>query len=317
VFAVIQSKKERLALKQQSSIIFIFVDGLGVGKADSFNPLFRFRPLRKYIPLPIVNNLSEHDDRLLVKGIDACMNIAGIPQSATGQTALFTGVNAAEYLGYHLPAFPCERLVVKINERNIHSDLHRSGLKTTFANAYRPEYFDAVASGNLQHSVTTHTCLASGLILRGMEHYNNGRAIFWDITGEYTGKMSRSPVKKITPEYAGSVICTLSEKYDLVVFETFLTDLIGHSRKMDEAETFCSVFDRFISTIIETMGKRTTVVITSDHGNFEDLSINNHTFNPSLLFAYGVDAPAFSEATSITDITPAIVSVLSERRSTG
>ena len=268
-------------------------------------------------PLVLDGRHRAADDGFLLRPLDACLGVPGLPQSATGQTALFTGVNAAEYLGYHLPAFPCERLVEKINERNIHSDLHRSGLKTTFANAYRHEYFEAVASGALQHSVTTHTCLASGLTLRGMEHYNNGRAIFWDITGEYTGKMSRSPVKKITPEYAGSVICTLSEKYDLVVFETFLTDLIGHSRKMDEAETFCSVFDRFISTIIETMGKRTTVVITSDHGNFEDLSKKSHTFNPSLLFAYGVDAPAFSEATSVTDITPAIVSVLSERRSTG
>lgn len=301
-------------MKQQSRIIFIFVDGLGVGKADGFNPLFRFRPLRNFFPSPLVNNIFVHDDKLLVKGIDASMNVAGIPQSATGQTALFTGVNAAEYLGYHLPAFPCERLVGKINEHNIHSDLHRFGLKTTFANAYRQEYFDAVASGNLQHSVTTHTCLATGLTLRGMEHYNNGRAIFWDITGEYTGKMSRWPVKKITPEYAGSVICALSEKYDLVVFETFLTDVIGHSRKMDEAEAFCSVFDRFIGTIIETMGERTTIVITSDHGNFEDLSIKSHTFNPSLLFTYGIDAPAFSETASITEITPAIVSILSKSR---
>ena len=34
------------------------------------------------------------------------LGIEGLPQSATGQTALFTGINAAQLLGRHLFGFP-------------------------------------------------------------------------------------------------------------------------------------------------------------------------------------------------------------------
>ena len=42
--------------------------------------------------------------------IDAALGIEGLPQSATGQTALFTGVNAPQLVGMHISAFPTQDL---------------------------------------------------------------------------------------------------------------------------------------------------------------------------------------------------------------
>jgi bisphosphoglycerate-independent phosphoglycerate mutase (AlkP superfamily) len=56
--------------------------------------------------------------------------------------------------------------------------------------------------------------------------------------------------------------------------------------------------------------ERTTLVVTSDHGNIEDLSTRSHTQNPVPLMARGWAANAFAGASSLTDVTPAIVASL-------
>jgi bisphosphoglycerate-independent phosphoglycerate mutase (AlkP superfamily) len=51
-------------------------------------------------------------------------------------------------------------------------------------------------------------------------------------------------------------------------------------------------------------------VLTSDHGNMEDLSTGSHTRNPVPLLARGPQARRFAAAESIADVTPAILSAL-------
>jgi 2,3-bisphosphoglycerate-independent phosphoglycerate mutase len=294
----------------RSKIVFIFLDGFGVGAIGSQNPIYSFKVLERVLGTCIATGLSVTSNSLIAKGIDACMNMPGIPQSATGQTALFTGINAAKLLGYPLPAYPDAILQKAIRESNIYIDAGRFGRSATFANAYRKEYFNLVAAEKLSHSVTTHCCLSAGLPLRDIESYNRRKAVFWDITGEFAGRDSLEKIEVIAPELAGSVICGLSQEFDLVVFESFLPDLIGHSREMNWARKYCGVLDRFLSAIIDGIDKRTTVVVTSDHGNFEDLSTGSHTLNPVVLLASGPDAPLFSKATTIIDVPAIILSVL-------
>jgi bisphosphoglycerate-independent phosphoglycerate mutase (AlkP superfamily) len=51
-------------------------------------------------------------------------------------------------------------------------------------------------------------------------------------------------------------------------------------------------------------------VITSDHGNIEDMSVRGHTRNPVPLIAIGPEAQAFlANARSLTDITPRVISM--------
>ena len=67
---------------------------------------------------------------------DALLGVPGIPQSATGQTTILTGVNAAQALGAHLSGFPNQPLRDIIRAGNLFSKLAEAGRSSIFANAY-------------------------------------------------------------------------------------------------------------------------------------------------------------------------------------
>jgi bisphosphoglycerate-independent phosphoglycerate mutase (AlkP superfamily) len=55
----------------------------------------------------------------------------------------------------------------------------------------------------------------------------------------------------------------------------------------------------------------TTMVLTSDHGNIEDLSTRSHTLHPVPSIIWGAGSHQIANRiSSLADITPAIVSLL-------
>jgi bisphosphoglycerate-independent phosphoglycerate mutase (AlkP superfamily) len=55
----------------------------------------------------------------------------------------------------------------------------------------------------------------------------------------------------------------------------------------------------------------TTVILTSDHGNIEDLSVRNHTLNDVPTFVWGAARNKLSKPiVNLADITPAIMEIL-------
>ena len=70
-------------------MIFIFIDGFGIGKEDaSVNPLAN----------PELPNINYILNKAGAIPTDACLDVPGLPQSATGQTTIFTGQNASKVL---------------------------------------------------------------------------------------------------------------------------------------------------------------------------------------------------------------------------
>lgn len=129
-------------------IIFIFVDGLGIGCDDpETNPLRDPR-------FPALTKLLAHASPL-----DACLGIDGLPQSATGQATLLTGVNAAKEMGRHIEGFPPSALKKLIEHENLFSKLHKLGKRCTFANAYWLD--DPHRIPSRRQSVTTVMTLAA------------------------------------------------------------------------------------------------------------------------------------------------------------
>jgi len=131
--------------------IMIFIDGLGLGKDDMINPLVTN-------PTPGISRLlggrslvlataGFRSGRVALQPVDATLGVEGRPQSATGQASLFTGINASRLLGRHQNAFPGKKLKALLQERGLFQQLKRSGLRGTFANAYRPLIFKAVREG--------------------------------------------------------------------------------------------------------------------------------------------------------------------------
>ena len=61
--------------------------------------------------------------------------------------------------------------------------------------------------------------------------------------------------------------------------------------------------------------ERTLVLLTSDHGNLEDLTTRSHTRNPIPLMAWGRGAARFLDRVDdLTGVTPAILDALDQGR---
>jgi hypothetical protein len=252
---------------------------------------------------------------LLFKAIDALLGVPGLPQSATGQTALFTGVNAAQLLGRHLGAYPSGPLTEVINEHNILKRATERGYRATFANAYTPQYFELVKKRKRRHSATTLSVLAAGLSFRTLVDLERGEAVYWDITHFYLVEHLHVAMPIIEPETAGQRLARLSRDYDLVLYESFLPDAVGHRKDLETALQVLDMLDRFFAGLLEEVGPTVTVVMSSDHGNLEELTVGIHSTNPVPLLAVGPAAASFRQVQAITDVADGIMRVLEQRPS--
>jgi len=114
-------------------VLMIFIDGFGLGNKNESNPYyFAYTP---FLDEMMGGHLMyDHSgiivrDRAILIPTDATMGIKGSPQSATGQTALWTGINAAQVIGYHVRAYPTRRLREIIKEYSVMKVLTDAGKK--------------------------------------------------------------------------------------------------------------------------------------------------------------------------------------------
>lgn len=289
-----------------SSILLVFIDGMGIGTRGEHNPLDGlesefFSIFQGEKPrLPFDGAMAETDTRL---GVD------GLPQSATGQTAILTGVNAAKLIGRHLHGYPSPRLKQALAEHSIYKKLIARGRSVTFANAYTRSYID---NPPRFISATTVAAQSAGLRLRMLEDLQQGCAVSHDFTNRFL--IDRGfEVDSCTPETAGGRLARLGASHDFTLYEHFITDRIGHSQRRDLARDHLRELTRFLRATLEAADlSRQTVVVTSDHGNIEDLSTRSHTLNPVATLAFGSGRHyVASRVRCLTDIAPAIVDTLS------
>ncbi len=288
-------------LKVKSRFLLIFIDGLGLGSQEN-NPLYLARmPCIKQLigGHCIFSSCNVSRREFLFKSLDATLGVTGTPQSATGQTALFTGKNAAAALGYHLPAFPNEQLIDLIQRFSIFKQVQNKGLKACFANGYQDNYF---ADPSKEHSVTTECCKAAGLKFRFLDDVLKQQAVYWDITNEYLHYKVDPAIPIIAASDAGKNLANVAQAHHFTLFEGFEADLIGHSRDQERALVFLEKLDNFLQGILTHRDSDLTVVLSSDHGNIEDLSHGGHTRNPVPLLVIGKKSRLFDSAKSITDI---------------
>lgn len=287
------------------SVLLIFVDGVGIGGRGPHNPLdgiaSEFFSLFQGEPpdLPFGGSAVVTDTRL---GVD------GLPQSATGQTTILTGVNASALIGKHLHGYPSPRLRQTIQERSIYKQLLERGRSVTFANAYTASYFQRRPR---LISATTVAAESAGLRLRLLEDLVAGQAVFHDFTNYSLIGMGHM-VSSCSPEEAGARLARIAAKHDFTLYEHFVTDIIGHKQDREWARDHVACLSRFIRSALEVIDLGLhTVVVTSDHGNLEDLSTRGHTLNPVATLAFGAQSGLIASCVrDLTDITPAIVRAL-------
>lgn len=287
----------------------IFVDGVGIGKKDpATNPfcaarhhlLDHFVDAERTEPIPFGG---------AVKGIDATLGVPGLPQSGTGQTALFTGFNASKLLGYHLYGFPNKKLQEVILQESLLKKLVERGKKARFVNVYRPIFFqlgDEIKKVRL--SATTYTNLAADLPFLSLDDIKAERGIYQEFTNQALRDRGFD-VPLFAPAQAGRILARISLDFDFTLYEYFQTDKAGHSQNLEWGQQEVLKLEDFLVALLsETDLSHTLVFLTSDHGNLEDLSTRSHTLNPVPLLAWGQQASHFlSNISSLTEICPTIL----------
>lgn len=293
-------------------VLFVFIDGIGVGKNSPENPLASDY-LKSFSTFTGSNGFHEESEErseinILYKTIDANLDVDGLPQSGTGQATLFSGVNASKMIGKHFGPFPYSKTKPLLKKESLFHKAIEMGKSPHFLNAY-PDIFFKKSKIIDRWTCTTLMTKAAGLKLNSLDEVIKGEALTAEIIQSAWRDMLGIDIPEISPEDAAKRALNSLKNYDLVLYEYYLTDKAGHEMNREKADWVLTILDQFLTEIMEKMDDKDTLVITSDHGNLEDLSIKTHTRNPVPLFVKGNIDP-FKNAVSIMDITPAILKVI-------
>jgi hypothetical protein len=298
-------------------VLFLFLDGVGIGVKDPrVNPLFaaRLPALRSLTggALPSLGRRRSQTALSRVLPLDATLGVPGLPQSGTGQTSLFTGVNGAALAGKHFGPHPYSTLKPVIAGQSIFRRLLDAGKTPLFANAFPRRFFEYVETHRNRMSVTTLSCTASGVPLLRTEDLARGRAVSADITNAGWRDLGHPEIPVIDPREAGARLAGLARRYDFVLYEYWKTDKAGHAMDFSGAVDVLETFDAMLGGILESLDPAgTLILLTSDHGNIEDMTTKTHTRHPVPLIVYGADAPAFAarirRGADLTVVTPLVL----------
>lgn len=241
--------------------------------------------------------------------IDATMGVPGRPQSATGQAALVTGVNAAREMGGHYGPWPGPTLRRMLDAGTIfHDGVSRHGTShggVSWATGYPKGFFDALRGGRLKTSSLVHAATSAGCSLPTFDDVHAGRAAPADFTG--TGLDVRSGRgDEAVARSRGRALARHASRYMLTWFDAWSTDTVGHRADMDMARAIASRLDAFLAGLLDDLSASTTLVMVSDHGNLESVSTRHHTRSPVPLLALGPVAHTFEGIDDLMGVARAL-----------
>jgi 2,3-bisphosphoglycerate-independent phosphoglycerate mutase len=299
------------------AVLLLFLDGVGLGPADpAVNPLHRagMENLRRLLGGAALDaELPPFDGGLAsFRALDATLGVAGPPESATGQAALLTGVNVAGEIGGHYGPKPDGRIRAILERDNLPLRLTRAGRTARLLNAYPQAYFDAVRSGRRLHGTIPFAFAAAGIPLGTEADLDAGEALSADFTGRgWRTRMRRAQTPLLSPEAAGRRMVELALRFDFTMFDHWPTDYAGHYGEMRGAVRLLEILDRVLGAVAQAAEPAgLTVLITSDHGNLEDLPAKGHTLNkvPALILGPADARKRIADALhDLTDVYPAII----------
>jgi hypothetical protein len=320
-------------------VLLLFIDGVGLGEDDaSVNPF-------AVADLPTITGLLDgsavtlsaaprHSARASLVGIDALLGFAGTPQSGTGQASLLTGSNAVALHGGHFGPWVPARLRTLVREESVLARALGAGFSAAFANAY-PEQVRQLAAGaaaappsdaplrgvrerrapSFLHAGPPLAALGAGLLTRHTPELERGDAVASELTNEgWRERLGRKDVPAIDPVRAGRNLARIAAQHDMTLFAHYATDYAGHEQEMDAAVLTLEKLDSFLAGLLDEADEDLLIFVVSDHGNVEDVR-TGHTRNPALGLVIGNGhSLVAARLHSLTDVTPAILDVLSLRQ---
>jgi len=300
-------------------LLFLFLDGVGLGPDDiETNPLAAARMPHLESLLEgrrLVQNLETFPistRRATLLSLDACLGVEGRPQSASGQASLLTGKNVPLLTGQHYGPKPNAAIRAIVENGNLFSQLESSGYHTALLNAYPEGYFRGIASGRRLPGVVALAALAAGIPLKTTSDLFAGQAISADFTARgWREHLDLPETPLLSPRQAGVRLAKLARAYDFAFFEYWLSDYAGHRRDAQAAQDLMATFDQVLGGLLSAWDdEEGLVLLTSDHGNLEDLTSRGHTRNPVPALVIGSQTlrKEFTEQLAdLTHVYPAIL----------
>ena len=279
------------------------LDGVGLAQHNASNP-FSGLELKNLGHFGVSRLTREHSPSFVAHPIDARLGVPGLPQSGTGQTTLLTGINAAAHLGHHHGPWPGPSLKPLLTE-SVPVRVARAGGRVRLANHYPARYLEAIESGKRKLNAIALAATNAGAAL---EHG------IPPPLGD-PSHLSDTPLAQV--QAWGREFVTLDA--ELVIFDAWWTDHLGHfgtedleaqAIALEQARDHALRLEAFLTGVMEAKPDDTLLLITSDHGNFEDLSVKTHTFADVPLVAVGPGALEFAEVRDLAGVAGAVMRVM-------
>lgn len=301
-------------------VLFLFLDGVGLGDNDPKRNPFSTARLPTLEALLddrrlIASSAPYEGDKATLLAVDARMGVDGRPQSASGQATILAGQNVPALIGSHYGPKPNPPITEILEEYNLFSEVKQRGGEAGLLNAYPPRYFESIRSGRRIYSAIPHAVRAAGLELMTAEDLQAKRALSADFTGVgWAAQPDFPPAPIYFPAEAGALLAQLSLNYHLAWFDFWPTDYAGHRGTLAQGISLLETFDAVLSGLIKAWNDRhDLIVITSDHGNLEDLECRGHTLNPvpAILVGPSTLRREFSiQLNDLSDIAPSVLRVI-------
>ncbi len=295
-------------------VLFVFLDGVGIGEADPERNPFARAVLPTLLELtggylPTLESPNRQGPRARAFPLDSNLDTDGTPQSGTGQAALLTGQNAARLFGRHFGPWTPVKLRPLVERESVLRRAKDADLDVAFANAY-PRGWPG-PRGGLRIAGPPLAARGAGVLDRHEEALGEGRAVSSEIVNDgWREHLGHDWLPEVTEVQAGRVLSSIAAEADLTLYAHYATDTAGHTGSMDAAVAALERVDRFLSGVLETLPERCTLFVASDHGNVEDLT-QQHTRNPVLGLAVGPAADLLAERTrSIMDVPSSLLACL-------
>lgn len=294
------------------------MDGIGLGDDDpSINPFASAQT-------PTLNALAggkrwlrdagrQKTERSIFIPTDPRMGVPGRPQSASGQAAILTGRNVPALIGEHYGPRPNEAIRELLAEDNFFKQVVAQGKRAALIEAYPPQFHRAINSGKRLRSSYQQAVYEAGLPLFGEDSIYAGEALAVDWTGEgWRTQLGYRDTPLYSPFEAGQRMVTIARRYDFAFFSHWLTDVLGHRGTLDAGVRLLETFDRVMEGALAAWDDREgLMIITSDHGNFEDMSHSKHTENDVPTVIIGAEREAFADKIhALFDLVPAMSAFL-------
>lgn len=290
-------------------VLLLFLDGVGLGDDAPHNPFTHatLPVLRDLLDgvLPLAASAGRRTARASLHALDAVLEMEGLPQSGTGQAALFTGEDAIAMHGRHFGPWVPTALRAMLAERNVLVRAQAAGHSVAFANAYPEELIAQVHRGvrrlpAFMRAGPPLVALSAGVLTRHTADLVRGDAVASEITNGGWREKLRRDVPVISAADAGINLARIVAAHDLTLYAHYATDSTGHERELAPAVSALERVDAFLGGLLDELAQEATVVIASDHGNIEDTRAQ-HTRNPALGLVIGPHA-ASARLYAITDV---------------